>query len=236
MRTGSNPLKTSLAWEFFRVLFVAYFRVFHCVKYVGVKNIPTTGPIIIAPNHVSYYDPPLIGSGVPHFVRTMAWDLLFKIPIFAWGIRYFGAYPVKLKTADKGAVGQTLGILHNGGCIIVFPEGERSQTGALLPYEKGVARVALQTKAAIVPVTITGVYEAFSRHSRLPRWFRPMQVKFHPAVQAIPPAERDQIRMAVDDLNARISAPVRRRLAAWEKLKQRGRKTVDKDNEAVLIH
>ena len=71
---AGDPLCTTLVWEATRATLLEYFRYCHCVKYSGVHNVPARGPIILAPNHVSYYDPPLIAAGVPHRIRFMAWD------------------------------------------------------------------------------------------------------------------------------------------------------------------
>src|SRR6478672_8312146 len=103
-RPNGDPLRSSLRYEWARWINLEYFWLFHCVRYRGQGNIPEKGPIIIAPNHVSYYDPTLVGAGVPYPLRFMAWDALFKVPLLKGILEKYGAYPVKPQSADKGAI------------------------------------------------------------------------------------------------------------------------------------
>lgn len=218
------PLKTDIKYEIARLINLSWFKTFHCVRFRATANVPSTGPLILAPNHVSYYDPPLIAAGVPIRVRFMAWDALFKVPLLRQILIGYGAYPVKLKTADKGAIGLTLKLLRNGEAIMIFPEGTRSPDGTLLPFEQGPARLADQTNAAIVPVTILGAFEAWPLANALPRLFRPINIKYHAPVypadlpQDISPKER------AIEMNRRVAAPIARRLKAWQVLQQKKRR------------
>ncbi|MCX7718019.1 MAG: 1-acyl-sn-glycerol-3-phosphate acyltransferase [Candidatus Sumerlaeaceae bacterium] len=216
---AADPLRTSLVWEATRAALLEYFHVCHCVKYRCVHNIPPRGPIILAPNHVSYYDPPLIAAGVPHRIRFMAWDALFRIPGFASLIRAYGAFPVRTKSADKGAVEATLDVLRAGGCLMIFPEGMRSKTGRLEPLEKGLARLALSVGAWIVPVSVIGAFEAYNIHHLLPRPFRPIVVKYHPAFWVEPMEHPREVKARTVEINAQIERHLRRRIAAHERLK-----------------
>lgn len=214
-----KPLSTYPAYEFARFLNLSYFRLFHKIRYVGVSNIPADGPIIFAPNHVSYYDPTGIAAGVPSSMRFMAWDALFSVPILKQILEKFGGYPVKLKSADKQAIVQTLKILKNGECVMIFPEGERSESGELGPFENGVARLALQTGATVVPVTITGAFESWPATQALPRWFHPITVKFHNPIFLEVCHDKNTLKDQMAQLNEDTARPIRRRLAAWNRLK-----------------
>lgn len=180
--------------------------------------------MIIAPNHVSFYDPPLIAVGIRHRVRFMAWDALFRVPVLRQIMLSYGAYPVKLKSADKGAIAQTLKILRNGEAVMIFPEGSRSVSGQLTSFEQGPARLAVQTGAAIVPVTILGAFEAWPAANRLPRLFRPIIIKYHPPVYPADLPQDLELRERVIELNRRVAAPISRRLRAWEKLREKKRR------------
>ncbi len=223
-RAPDDPRRSNLPWEVSRWIFHSYFRLFHAIRYRCVKNLPDHGPLILAPNHVSYYDPPLIGTGIPFRARFMTWDALFRIPVFSWLMACYGAFPVKVKAADKGAIAQSLRMLHGGECLVLFPEGERTPDGNLCDFEQGAVRLALQTGAPIVPVTITGGFEAWPRTRLLPRWFRPMTVKYHPPIPVDTSGTRDEIRRRIPEILAAVERPIRRRLDAWERLKRmRGR-------------
>lgn len=223
--TGNKvALSTYPLYEFARFLNLNYFRLFHGIKYTGVSNIPKFGPIIFAPNHISYYDPTGIAAGVPSSMRFMAWDALFSVPILKQILTKFGGYPVKLKSADKQAIAQTLRILKHGECVMIFPEGERTLDGKLGPFENGVARLALQTGATVVPVTITGAFEAWPASKAIPTWFKPICVKFHPPIYLEITHDKNTLKEKMAEVNEGIAKPIRRRLAAWEKLKSLRRK------------
>lgn len=151
----------------------------------------------------------------------MAWDALFKVPVLRSILYGWGAYPVKLKSADKGAIVQTLKILRHGEAVIIFPEGIRNDDGSLAAFEQGPARLAVQTGGAIVPAAIVGSYEAWPSSRRLPRLFKPINVKYYPPVYAkdLPPGL--DMKEKVAEMNRRVAAPIRRRMQAWTHLQSR---------------
>ncbi len=156
-------------FEFFRWIAVVYFTVFHRIRFYGYKNIPATGPVIIAPNHISYYDPVIVGTGIMREMEIMAWGRLFSIPILKRIVRFFGGFPVEISKVDKSAYVNALKTLYNGKVLMVFPEGGRSIDGRIKTFKLGFVRIAFKTNARIVPVTIVGVYEAWPKHKKLPR-------------------------------------------------------------------
>jgi 1-acyl-sn-glycerol-3-phosphate acyltransferase len=219
--TAFEPLKTDLKYEFARAINLTWFRLFHGIRYRAVGNIPSTGPMVIAPNHVSYYDPPAVAAGIPFRVRFMAWDALFNVPVLRRIMLSYGAYPVKLKSADKGAIVQTLKILRHGEAVMIFPEGIRHEGDDLSPFEQGPARLAIQANAAVVPVVLVGAYDSWPITRALPRLFQPINIKYYPPVYPKDlPAELD-IKEKTLEMNRRIAAPMARRLKAWKRFKQR---------------
>jgi 1-acyl-sn-glycerol-3-phosphate acyltransferase len=218
-RPKNDVLRTNILWEITRLVFVAYYTVFHFLRYRGQHNLPMHGPAIIAPNHVSYYDATVIPAGIPYRMRFMAMEPLFRVPILGWFISLYGAFPVKLKSPDKSAISETLKVLKNNEVVLIFPEGGRSPDGKLCPFEQGAARLALATGACVVPVSIVGAYEAWPRHHLLPRWFRPIVVTYHRPIAVQRLEDRAEIKKHIDALNAQIAQPIRRRLEAWDRLK-----------------
>lgn len=216
-----EPLKTDFKYEFGRVINYSWFRLLHGIRYRGVKNIPGAGPMIFAPNHVSYYDPPAIAVGIPLRIRFMAWDALFKVPVLKQIMISYGAYPVKLKSADKAAIMTTLKILKHGEAVMIFPEGGRCEGNLLNPFEQGPARLAIQTGAAIVPVSVIGANEAWPVNSALPIPFKRIIIKFHAPVYPKDIAPEMDMKARVDEVNRLVARPIRRRLEAWEKLRGR---------------
>jgi len=160
---------SNIKFNLVRWIPIAYFKIFHRIEFYGSENIPATGPVILASNHISYYDPVIVGTGVYRDMEFMAWDKLFTIPILRSVIRFFGAFPVESSRTDKSAYVNALRTLFKRKVLIIFPEGERSGDGKVKNLKLGIARMALKTNARIVPVTIVGAYEAFSRHRLIPR-------------------------------------------------------------------
>jgi 1-acyl-sn-glycerol-3-phosphate acyltransferase len=218
-RPRTDVLRTNLLWEITRVVLITYFRIFHFLRYRGQSNLPQHGPAVITPNHVSYYDACVVPAGIPYRMRFMAMEPLFRVPILGWWIRHYGAFPVKLNSPDKSAIVETLKVLRNNEVVLIFPEGGRSPTGELCPFEPGAARLALETGATLVPVSIVGAYDAWPKQHLLPRWFRPIVVTYHRPIVVERIEERSRLKQATEELNEQIAAPIRRRLAAWQRLK-----------------
>lgn len=175
---------------FLKILFQMLFRLFFTVEYYGVENIPKTGAAVLAGNHPSYLDPILIYVVSERPVRFLAWDKIFTIPLLGFVARHFGAIPVNLSKKDSNAFEQAVKVLANGDLIALFPEGQRSQQGYMEKLKSGAARMAIFNKCPIVPITITGAYEAWPVTRLLPR-LRKITVKFHEPI-ILDPKECEQ--------------------------------------------
>lgn len=206
-------------WQVTRTLFRDYFLFFHGVRFRNSDHIPAHGQLLFAPNHCSYYDPPLIGTAIPWQLRFMAWEALFKVPLLAQWMRTFGAFPVRLKSADRNAVELALNVLREGGSMVIFPEGQRCYDGKLAPFEKGMARMALNVGATVVPVAITGAYQAYNRYHFLPKFgYRRITVKFYPPIELEPITNPREMRDAVAQLNRNVQKVINRRMRAYDRL------------------
>jgi 1-acyl-sn-glycerol-3-phosphate acyltransferase len=161
---------------FFRIYFFIYHRVSvkglaELKKFLAARN---GKPVILAANHESYLDPPLIGMLYPRAIRFIAWDGLFKVPLFASLIRALGAVPVSQQDKSRAAnlLRDVIGFIKDGYSVLIFPEGERSPDGNLRSLEGGVALIALKTKSPIVPIWIDGTFEAYPILRKFPRPYR----------------------------------------------------------------
>lgn len=121
----------------------------------GRENVPSTGALIVAANHVSGFDPPLMSASFPRRVWFLAKKELFKGPA-KWFFSAYGAHPVNRTRTDPAAYRWALGKLSLGQCVMVFPEGTRSRGGGMKKGQPGVVRLAMKSRAAIVPVGISG--------------------------------------------------------------------------------
>lgn len=133
----------------------------------GRENIPMEGPVIIAPNHASLLDPPLVGSSLPRLATTMGKNELFEkkhfgLKILGYIIQHMGTFPVKRGAADRRAIRRALQVLEENGALVIFPEGTRTRTGELGKSELGIAMIAHRAKAPVVPAYIKGTAGCFS--------------------------------------------------------------------------
>ncbi len=150
-----------MLYRLFRFLLrVAYALLFR-LEARGTENIPATGAVVLASNHLSNFDPPTVGIKIRRKVHFMAKEELFRIPVFGPLIRAFGAFPVKRGGVSKDAIKSGIAILKEGKMLGIFPEGSRnSEAGSA---KKGAAMIAVRGGAAIVPVAIIGEYRLFRK-------------------------------------------------------------------------
>jgi 1-acyl-sn-glycerol-3-phosphate acyltransferase len=218
---GFNPIgcllrnNTTMLLSLVKKLFLPLFRLLFAVEYHGLENVPSEGAVIIAGNHPSYLDPVLVMLPVKRPIRFMAWDALFKIPLMGSVIRALGAFPVDLrKGKGEAAFQQALRVLKRGDVLGIFPEGQRSEQGPMGELRTGVARLALETGAAIVPVTIGGASRAWPKWKLLPKPAK-IVVHFHRPLElnsvecALRAHEKEFHREIMERLAARINRSLR---------------------------
>jgi 1-acyl-sn-glycerol-3-phosphate acyltransferase len=172
-RLGSmNPLYF-LGWVAFRLLFCTYFRwrVYH------PERVPRQGPVILASNHASFIDPPLVGAGLTRGINYLARENLFRFPVLGWVLRHWQVVPVDRDGGGAKGLKAILDRLLAGGAIILFPEGTRTRDGKLQPARSGIGLTVIKSNAPVIPVRVFGTFEAFGRHMRLPRP-RPIAVQY----------------------------------------------------------
>jgi len=150
----------------FRTLFSLFFR----WQVSGADKIPVTGGVIIAANHISLWDPPVIGAAITRQIHFMAKEQLFANTVFAWLISRLGAFPVRRGMADRTAIRTALSLLEDGKVLGLFPEGTRSKTGKLGRPEPGLAMLAVKAGVPVVPTAIIGTNNVFREGNLLPKF------------------------------------------------------------------
>jgi 1-acyl-sn-glycerol-3-phosphate acyltransferase len=125
----------------------------------GAGNIPASGPVIVACNHVSYLDPPALGIGMNRQITYLAKKELFAIPLLGAVIRGLGAYPLDREAGGVAAVKAALRVLKAGQCVGIFPEGTRNLDGSAAE-KGGAALLAALSGAPVVPAAIVGTKDA----------------------------------------------------------------------------
>ncbi len=187
-----------------RLILYTFFR----MRVSGLENIPAAGGLIIAPNHISNLDPPVIGCALPDHrrIRFMAKIELFKHPVVRWVITALGAFPVRRGMADRTAIRTALSLLEQGDTVGIFPEGTRSKTGALGRPEPGLGMIAVKAGVPVVPCAVTGTNKLCQGGCILPR----LTVTF--AAPVVVPAGRTD-KEAVEYINEQVIGEIAKMLA-----------------------
>jgi 1-acyl-sn-glycerol-3-phosphate acyltransferase len=131
-------------------------KIIYRVKVSGTNNIPQSGAFILASNHISYFDPPLVGSCITREVYFFAKKELFNFKPFGFVLNRVNARPVKRGVIDRSALETAIEILKAGKALTVFPEGTRSKTDDFLPPKPGIGMIAREAGVSIVPAFIHG--------------------------------------------------------------------------------
>lgn len=147
------------------------------ILWEGLENIPPSGPLIIAANHVSMIDPPLVGLAVsrirlPNFVGKAE---LFAFPPLGLVFRRIGVIPLDRTRGDVRAVRGALSVLQKGGCMVLFPEGTRSRTGVPGRPKPGVAMLAREARCPVLPARVFRTESLFGPGPFTVRFAAPME-------------------------------------------------------------
>ena len=133
-------------WTFTRVISRLVFR----IRVSGREHFPAEGGFILATNHISWYDPLLVGSWSPRQVFFFAKQELFRSKLFGFIISRTNALPVRRGTIDRKALELSTGVIERGYGLTIFPEGTRSKTDGFLPPKPGVGMLSLRARCPIV--------------------------------------------------------------------------------------
>ena len=207
--TGRKPSDTTLLWKAGRAITRIGTTLLLDLKVYGKHHVPPTGGVLLVSNHESYLDPCLVAVQLRRPMSFMAKSELFKNRFFEWLIRNLNAFPVRQGKGDVGAMKETIKRLQEGHLLNIFPEGSRTETGELLPIEPGVALVVKRAGVPVVPVVITGSFQAWPRWRKLPRRW-PVRVMYGPPLQ-LDGLKGDQIVKLIDQTFRRMLAELKTR-------------------------
>lgn len=129
------------------------------VEIIGKENIPDEGGVILCCNHISNFDPPLLGGYIKRPIHYMAKQELFEKPLLKSLLPKLGAFPVRRGMSDKQALRTAMNLLKDGHMLGLFPEGTRSKDGVLQKGLSGAGFFALRTEATVIPCAIIGPYK-----------------------------------------------------------------------------
>jgi cytidylate kinase len=144
-------------------------RLLFRVEVRGVEHVPAHGGVLLAANHSSLLDPPVIGGFVPRQLIFLAKAELFAVPGFGALLRRLNAWPLQRELPNAGALRAALRALERGAALLVFPEGSRGEEGTLRPGKPGSGMLAVLSGAPVVPVYVSGTGRAWPTGRRFPR-------------------------------------------------------------------
>ncbi len=135
----------------------------------GVERVPADGPLLVCSNHLSNFDPLLLGAVFPRVMHAMAKAELFEHRLLRIYLERCNCFPVHRHRPDRAALRAARLVLESGGALVLFPEGHRSDGRGLLPFEPGVGYLAIRTGATVIPCAIWGTEKMLAAGRLLPR-------------------------------------------------------------------
>jgi 1-acyl-sn-glycerol-3-phosphate acyltransferase len=157
----SEGRESKLGYEATRLFAAVALPLIAKLRTEGVQNVPASGPAILAPNHLSWADIPLLSFPIKRVTHYMAKSELFRIPVLGRYIRILGAFPVRRGESDRDALRIAERLLGEGKLVVIFPEGHRSEEHALIEAHQGVALIAMRANVPVIPIAISGTERAF---------------------------------------------------------------------------
>jgi 1-acyl-sn-glycerol-3-phosphate acyltransferase len=182
-RHTHTQLEMDPVYGFFYGLCRLAYQMFFRGDVAGLENLPESGGYIVAANHVSHLDPPIVGHFLPRQVAFFARKTLWKPGIAAWWLSAVGTIPVDRDGGTSlDAIRRVLQALESGKVVIVFPEGTRSPNGEPQPPRPGVGLIACKARVPVVPARVFGSFEAFGKDGKV-RWGSPVSVSYGPPLE-----------------------------------------------------
>ena len=168
-----SGLGYGLLWALFNGLARLFFR----FRTEGVHHFPKTGGVIVAANHSSFLDIPLLGCAIPRRVFFLGRDNLFPNRYLNWALQSLGWIPLKTHRLDRKAFGRALSHLRKGEPVVIFPEGTRTEDGVLQLGKPGIGYLVAESQCQVIPAYISGTFKVLPVRARYPRPY-PIKVTF----------------------------------------------------------
>ncbi len=162
----------NFVYYFFYTLSKILAHAFFDFRVIHPQRMIESGPLILAANHQSYFDPPLAGICSQRAIFFLARRTLYSVPILRKLLPYFQIIPVDRDGNDRHALKNIIQRLEQGHGVLLFPEGTRSPDGNIQSAQSGIGLIIAKTKAPVLPLRLFGVHEAFPRNAKT--------INFHP--------------------------------------------------------
>ena len=152
----SRSRRPDWVYEVVRIILTPLTLFVYRERAIGSENVPSTGPVILTPNHFSTMDHFFSAVFLRRKVRFMAKSQLFKPPFLTFILSHGGVFPIRRGYHDEEAFKTAHAILGADGCILMYAEGGRSRSGGLGQPRRGIGRLALESGVPVVPMAIHG--------------------------------------------------------------------------------
>lgn len=172
------------------VLVNAVARLGFRLRVTGRPLIPRQGGIIVAANHASYLDIPLVGCALPRRASFLGRASLFPNTLANRLLQWVGWIPIRIDRLDRKGFGEAVARLKAGQVVVIYPEGRRTTNGDLQPAKPGIGYIVAETGCPVVPAYISGTYEAWPRGSKRVR-FSPVSITFGEPMDFRPECNRE---------------------------------------------
>lgn len=193
-----GPGRMSLFYAFGRGTVANFARLFLRYRVEGREHIPRKGSLIVACNHISFWDPPLVGAWVPRVLHFLAKKELFENRMLGALLTGYNSIPIQRGPQARTALRGAEGILDHGGAVLIFPEGTRSKSGTPLPPRAGISHLAVAACAPVVPAVISGSNQI--RRSML----RQAEIRLRFGPPLMPPVGSGRDREEIDLFPSRV--------------------------------
>lgn len=152
-----------MLYKIFRLLFAMIIKIFGRYQVSGLQNLPDSGPALVVSNHISNWDPLVVGVVMPRQINFVAKEVLFKIPLVGFLMRAWGAVPISRERGNREALTKSMELLKDGRVVGIFIEGKRNlgNPDKMLDPQPGAAMLALKSGVPVVPVALTNTNRIF---------------------------------------------------------------------------
>ncbi len=201
-------VEPSLFYRLSQVVSRPFLRLLFRHESHGLENIPDRTGAVVATNHASNLDPPLVGADVRRPLFTMAKQSLHETPILGTLIRSLYSFPVRRGVLDTSALRTAVTLLENGNLVLMFPEGTRTTDGELQRPRPGVGKIVSEAEVPVVPGYVKGTYEAWPKGQTIPKP-RKTSVYFGEPIRMPDRAGKANGRQEYEAISARIIDEIR---------------------------
>ena len=209
----TDPTRRAKIWWTFQHLFCyPVMKLVYRAEFSGTEHVPASGGALLVSTHQSFMDPILVAMALKRPVAFLARHDLFRNKLFSWWIRSLHAFPIHQGKGQAGPIRESVRLLDKGWMLNIFPEGERTPDGTILPAQGGVALVVRRAKVPVVPCVIDGAFEIWPRHKAAPRPWGKIRVRYGPAME-LHDLSADDIRARIDEAFAKLHDEIRKGVA-----------------------